>query len=63
MYLVVSRLVTAYSKIDIEILCKFPLKGDVVVGKVSLDVNELLHANNGQRKYRKTSHEFPRGTK
>jgi hypothetical protein len=47
----VFRLATAYSKVDIEILCKFPLKSDVVVGKVGLDINELLHANNGQRKF------------
>jgi hypothetical protein len=47
--------VTAYSKIDIEILCKFPLKSDVVVGKVSLDINGLLHSNNGECKYAKFS--------
>jgi hypothetical protein len=47
--------VTAYSKIDIEILCKFPLKSDVVVGKVSLDINGLLHSNNGECKYTKFS--------
>ena len=48
--LLVSRLVTAYSKIDIEVLSKFTLKSDVVVGKVSLDINELLHTYNGQCK-------------
>ena len=47
----ISRLVTAYSKVVIEILCKFPLKSDVVVGKVSLDINELLHVHNGKCKY------------
>ena len=51
LYSVVSRLVTAYSKIDIEILCKFTLKSDVVVGKVSVDINELLHTHNGNCKY------------
>ncbi|XP_046842240.1 NEDD4-like E3 ubiquitin-protein ligase WWP2 [Xenia sp. Carnegie-2017] len=43
-------LITPYSKVDIEILCKFPLKSDVSAGKVSLNINELLHANNGQFK-------------
>ena len=41
------RLITAYSKVDIEVLCKFPLKSDLVVGRVTLNINELLHQNNG----------------
>jgi atrophin-1 interacting protein 5 (WW domain-containing E3 ubiquitin protein ligase 1) len=41
-------LVTPYSKLDIRVLNHFQLKSDVLLGEAQIDLNQLLHQNNGK---------------